>query len=126
MGCAGLLSFALSGAIDAGDTALAKFILDSGGIPAPKLSEALEAAKTANKTEMVALLDAAGAKLNGFTLNGFTLNGFTLNGFTLNGFTLNGFTLNGFTLNGFKWNGFTLNDRHQGVGLNGQLIAIEF
>ena len=57
---------------------------------------------------------------------GAKLNGFTLNGFTLNGFTLNGFTLNGFSLNGFKWNGFTLNDRHQGVGLSGQVIAIEF
>jgi Ankyrin repeats (3 copies) len=54
---------ALSGAIDAGDAALTKFILDSGGVPAPKLSDALEAAKTANKTEMVAMLEAAGAKL---------------------------------------------------------------
>lgn len=53
---------ALSGAIDAGDAPLAKFILDSGGIPDTKLSEALEAAKTANKTEMVAMLEAAGAK----------------------------------------------------------------
>jgi len=54
---------ALSGAIEAGDAPLAKFILDGGGIPAPKLSEALEAAKTANKAEMVAMLEAAGAKL---------------------------------------------------------------
>jgi hypothetical protein len=54
---------ALSGAIDAGDAALTKFILDSGGIPDSKLSEALEAAKAANKTEMAALLEAAGAKL---------------------------------------------------------------
>ena len=37
---------ALSGAIESGDAALVKFILDSGGIPAPKLSEALEAAKS--------------------------------------------------------------------------------
>lgn len=54
---------ALSGAIDAGDAPLAKFILDSGGIPDSKLSEALESAKAANKTEMVAMLEAAGAKV---------------------------------------------------------------
>jgi len=53
---------ALSGAIQADDAALAKFILDSGGVSAPKLSDALEMAKTANKTEMVSLLEAAGAK----------------------------------------------------------------
>jgi hypothetical protein len=40
-----------------------KFILDSGGIPAPKLSEALEAAKAGGKTEMVTLLEQAGAKV---------------------------------------------------------------
>jgi ankyrin repeat protein len=54
---------ALSGAIDADDTALAKFILDSGGIPAAKLSEALEEAKTQNKGELTAMLERAGAKL---------------------------------------------------------------
>jgi uncharacterized protein YjbI with pentapeptide repeats len=59
-------------------------------------------------------------------LNGVTLNGINLNGFTLNGINLNGFTLNGINLNGFKWNGFTLNSHHQGVGLDGQVIAIEF
>lgn len=53
---------ALSGAIEAGDTSLVKFILDSGGVPADKLSESLEAAKSKNKTEMVALLEQAGAK----------------------------------------------------------------
>jgi Ankyrin repeats (3 copies)/Domain of unknown function (DUF3471) len=53
---------ALSGAIESGDAPLAKFILDSGGIPPAKLSEALEAAKSQNKTEMVALLEQAGAK----------------------------------------------------------------
>jgi Ankyrin repeats (3 copies) len=53
---------ALSGAIDAGDGSLTKFILDSGGIPDAKLSEALEAAKTANKADIVAMLEAAGAK----------------------------------------------------------------
>jgi hypothetical protein len=55
--------FALSGAIDAGDTALAKFILESGGLPASKLSGALEAAKAGNKTEIVAMLEAAGVKV---------------------------------------------------------------
>jgi uncharacterized protein YjbI with pentapeptide repeats len=68
----------------------------------------------------------ADIKLNGVTLNGINLNGFTLNGINLNGFTLNGFTLNGINLNGFRWNGFTLNSHHQGVGLDGQVIAIEF
>lgn len=55
--------FALSGAIDAGDASLAKFILDNGGLPASKLSEALEAAKAADKAEIVAMLEAAGVKL---------------------------------------------------------------
>jgi hypothetical protein len=54
---------ALSGAIQSGDTALAKFILDSGGIAAGKLSEALETAKMQNKGEVAALLEQAGAKL---------------------------------------------------------------
>jgi Ankyrin repeats (3 copies) len=55
--------FALSGAIDAGDAALAKFILDSGGLPASTLSQALEGAKAANKTDIVTLLEAAGVKV---------------------------------------------------------------
>ena len=54
---------ALSGAIEEGDASLAKFILDSGGIPAATLSEALEAARAKNKTEMVTMLEAAGAKV---------------------------------------------------------------
>jgi len=54
---------ALSGAIEEGDASLAKFILDSGGVPAAKLSEALEAAKAQNKTDMVSMLEAAGAKV---------------------------------------------------------------
>lgn len=53
---------AFSGAIDAGDVALTKFILDTGGLPAANLSEALEVAKAANKAEIVALLEHAGAK----------------------------------------------------------------
>jgi hypothetical protein len=54
---------ALSGAIDAGDAALARFILDKGGLPASTLSEALEAAKAANKTDIAAMLEAAGVKV---------------------------------------------------------------
>jgi hypothetical protein len=37
-------------------------ILDSGGIPAASLSDAIETAKAANKPDMVTLLEAAGAK----------------------------------------------------------------
>jgi len=54
---------ALSAAVDQGDAALAKYILDTGGLPASNLSEALEAAKTGNKTEIIALLEHAGAKV---------------------------------------------------------------
>ena len=54
---------ALSGAIQSDDAALVKFILDSGGIPAPKLSEALEVAKSQKKTEMASMLENAGAKV---------------------------------------------------------------
>ena len=53
---------ALSGAIEAGDASFVKFILDSGGIPAAKLSEALEEATTKKKTEIAAILQQAGAK----------------------------------------------------------------
>ena len=53
---------ALSGAIDNGDAPLVKFILDSGGVPAAKLSEALEAAQSAKQTAIVAMLEAAGVK----------------------------------------------------------------
>ena len=41
--------FTVHGAIESDDAALVKFILESGGIPAPKLSEALEAAKSQKK-----------------------------------------------------------------------------
>ena len=54
---------ALSGAIESDDAGLVKFILDSGGIPAPKLSEALEVAKSQKKTEMASMLENAGAKV---------------------------------------------------------------
>jgi hypothetical protein len=54
---------ALGGAIDAGDAPLVKFILDSGGLPAAKLSEALEEAKSEKKTEIVTILEQAGARL---------------------------------------------------------------
>ena len=54
---------ALSGAIESGDAALVKFILDSGGIAAPKLSEALEAAQSRKKTEIASMLEKAGAKV---------------------------------------------------------------
>ena len=54
---------ALSGAIDNGDVVLAKFILERGGLPASQLSEALEAAKAGNKTEIVAMLEGAGVKV---------------------------------------------------------------
>jgi ankyrin repeat protein len=54
---------ALGGAVESGDASLAKFIVDSGGIPAANLSEALEAAKAQGKTEIVAMLEQAGARL---------------------------------------------------------------
>jgi ankyrin repeat protein len=52
---------ALAGAVQSGDAALAKVILDSG-VPASNLTDALETAKTANKPELVTLLEQAGAK----------------------------------------------------------------
>jgi hypothetical protein len=53
---------ALAGAVQSGDASLAKIILDSGGLPAGALSDALETAKAASKADMVNLLEAAGAK----------------------------------------------------------------
>jgi hypothetical protein len=53
---------ALTSAVQSGDASLAKVILDSGGIAAANLTDALEAAKGANKPDMVTLLEAAGAK----------------------------------------------------------------
>jgi ankyrin repeat protein len=49
-------------AIQEGDMALVSAILDGGNISAANLSEALESAKAANKTDAVALLEKAGAK----------------------------------------------------------------
>jgi len=54
--------FALTSAIQSGDAGLAKFVLDSGGLPPAALSDALESAKAANKADMVTLLGQAGAK----------------------------------------------------------------
>jgi hypothetical protein len=53
---------AMMAAIDDGDADLVKAVLDSGGVPAAKLTEALEAAKAAKKPEIAALLEKAGAK----------------------------------------------------------------
>jgi len=52
---------ALTGAVQSGDAALVKVILDSG-LPAASLSDALETAKAANKAELVTMLESAGAK----------------------------------------------------------------
>jgi hypothetical protein len=54
--------FALNAAVQSSDAALAKAVLDSGGIAASNLSDALEAAKAQNKAEIVTLLEQAGAK----------------------------------------------------------------
>jgi hypothetical protein len=53
---------ALPAAIDDGDVDMVKTILDSGGIPAAKLTDALEAAKIQKKPEIAALLEKAGAR----------------------------------------------------------------
>jgi hypothetical protein len=58
--------------------------------------------------------------------------GIGLQGFSLNGFSLNGFSLNGRQLNGMSTNGLQPGDPginvggHNGIGLNGRVIAIEF
>ena len=53
---------ALGAALQSGDKALARFILDSGGLPPDVLSDALEAAKASNKADEVTMLESAGAK----------------------------------------------------------------
>jgi hypothetical protein len=52
---------ALSSAVEDGDMAMIQVVLDSG-IPAAKLTDALETAKAANKADIVAVLEKAGAK----------------------------------------------------------------
>ncbi|MEO7273044.1 MAG: ankyrin repeat domain-containing protein [Vicinamibacterales bacterium] len=52
----------LSDASQSGDTALVKVILDSGSLAAAVLSDALEMARAAKKTETAALLEQSGAK----------------------------------------------------------------
>jgi hypothetical protein len=53
---------ALMGAISGPDVPTAKVILDSGGLQPDALSDALEAATRAGNTEILALLEAVGAK----------------------------------------------------------------
>jgi hypothetical protein len=53
---------ALMAAIDDGDADIVKAVLEGGGVAPAKLTEALEAAKTAKKPEIAALLEKAGAK----------------------------------------------------------------
>jgi ankyrin repeat protein len=53
---------ALNAAIQSNDAGLAKVVLDSGGVPASTLSDALDWAKSQNKPEMATLLEQAGAK----------------------------------------------------------------
>jgi hypothetical protein len=53
---------ALNAAVQGGETALAKAVLDSGGVTPAQLSDALETARAQNKTEIAALLEQAGAK----------------------------------------------------------------
>ena len=57
---------------------------------------------------------------------GISLNGWTLNGISLNGWTLNGISLQGTSFNGTRLGPIGVNvGGHNGVGLNGQVIAIE-
>jgi hypothetical protein len=53
---------AMMAAIGDGDADMVKAVLDSGSVPAAKLTEALEAAKAAKKPDIVTLLEKAGAK----------------------------------------------------------------
>ena len=58
---------------------------------------------------------------------GRMLNGFSLNGFALNGTFLQGIQLQGVQLNGVRMNPVGVDvGGHGSVGLNGEVIAIEF
>ena len=53
---------ALTSALSENDAPMVKVILDHGGLPESALTRALESAQAGKKTEIVALLEAAGAK----------------------------------------------------------------
>jgi hypothetical protein len=53
---------ALSAAVSASDAPMVRIVLASGGLSATTLADALETASRAKKTEIVTLLEAAGAK----------------------------------------------------------------
>lgn len=55
-------AMALGAAVDEDDEGLAKAVLDSGGIPADTLTDALEQARAGKKVKTAALLEGAGAK----------------------------------------------------------------
>src|SRR5262249_56835494 len=52
----------LGAAVGDGDAEMVKLILDAGPVPAAGLTDALEAAKTAKKDDIIAMLEKAGAK----------------------------------------------------------------
>ena len=52
----------LGALVDDGDVEMLKLILDAGPLPAGALTEALEAAKQANKADVIGVLEKAGAK----------------------------------------------------------------
>ena len=53
---------ALNSAVQSSDASLAQAVLDSGNVSPGALTDALEAARAQNKTDMAALLEKAGAK----------------------------------------------------------------
>jgi ankyrin repeat protein len=54
---------AFGNAVGAGDATMAQVIIEAGGLPPALLNESLAAAKKANKAEIVAVLEKAGATL---------------------------------------------------------------
>jgi hypothetical protein len=81
------------------------------------------------------VLNGPGVVLQGRNLNGITFNGTRFNGpgLVLQGRNLNGMRVNGPILQGIQFNGTSLPGQqglnvggYHGVGLNGQVIAIEF